>query len=204
MRSELYLLTLLVPALLAACAGPPPPAPVREGAACLARLDAAGVGYAPAAVPASIDACTVDTPVRVSAAGVRWNQPGLVSCGFALDLDAFIREDVQPLALAEFGQSVRQLDHFGTYACRRENGNGRHWSVHGSGRAIDLAGFVLADGTRIRVERDWSGSGAKSRFLHDVARRACARFSLVLTPQSDREHHNHIHIDEGPWKLCGA
>jgi hypothetical protein len=204
MRSELYLLTLLVPALLAACAGPPPPTPVREGAACLARLDQAGVRYAPAAVPASIAACTVDTPVRVSATGIPWNQPGVVSCGFALDLDAFIREDVQPLALAEFGQGVRELRHFGTYACRRETGNSRRWSVHGTGRAIDLAGFVLADGTEIRVERDWYGGGAKSRFLHAVAQRACARFHLVLTPHYDRDHRNHIHIDEGPWKLCGA
>jgi hypothetical protein len=201
MRSELYRLTLLLPVLLAACAGPPP---AREGEACLARLDAAGVDYALAAMPASIEACTVETPVRVSAAGVPWNQPGVVSCGFALDLDAFIREDVEPLALAEFGQTVRELEHFGTYACRRETGNHhRRWSVHGSGRAMDLAGFVLADGTTIRVERDWRGHGAKSRFLHAVAERACARFHLVLTPQSDRDHRNHIHIDDGPWKLCG-
>jgi hypothetical protein len=141
--------------------------------------------------------------VRVSATGIAWNQPGVVSCAFALDLDRFIRDDVQDLALAQLGQRVRQLDHFGTYACRRETGGSR-WSAHATGRAIDLAGVELADGTRISVERDWHGGGAKSRFLHALARRACRRFSVVLTPDSDRDHRNHIHLDDGPWKHCGA
>ena len=176
-------------------ATPPPASP---------ELDTAGVSYALAAVPASIDACAVEMPVRVSATGIAWNRPGVVSCAFALELDAFIRDEVQPLALARFGQRVRQLRHFGTYACRRETGNGGRWSVHASGRAIDLAGFELADGTRITVERDWRGHGAKSRFLHALARRACGRFSVVLTPDSDRDHRTHIHLDEGPWRLCGA
>jgi hypothetical protein len=198
-------LALLLPALLAACAAPPPPLPAQEGGArCLARLDQAGVSYVITPSPTSTGACAVDTPVRVSAAGITWNRPGVVSCAFALELDAFVREEVQPLALARFGQEVRRLRHFGTYACRREAGNGSRWSVHASGRAIDLAGFELADGTLITVERDWYGGDAKSSFLHTLARRACGRFSVVLTPDSDRDHRNHIHLDSGPWKLCGA
>lgn len=196
---------LLLPALLAACAEAPPAAPPRaDGQRCLARLDQAGVRYALAALPASTEACAVDAPVRVSAAGIDWSRPAVVSCAFALDLDAFIREDAAPLAAAEFGRNLRLLRHLGTYACRRESGNGARWSEHAAGRAIDIAGFELADGTVISVERDWHGTGAKSRFLHVLARRACRRFSVVLTPDSDRDHRDHIHLDSGKWQHCGA
>ena len=169
---------------------------------CLAALDRAGVAYSVAPVAASVDACSVETPVRVTAAGIAWNQPGVVSCGFALELDAFTREELAPAARASFGQDLRLIRHFGTYACRRENGGDGHWSQHAKGRAIDIAGFDLADGTTILVERDWRGNDAKSAFLHDVVRRACRRFGVVLTPDSDKYHYNHIHIDSGPWKLC--
>ncbi len=169
---------------------------------CLAHLDEAGVRYSVAAVPASVDACSVVTPVLVTQAGIAWNQPGVVSCGFALALDAFAREEVTPSALAHFARDVRLIRHFGTYACRREYGGEGRWSQHAAGRAIDIAGFELSDGTSILVERDWRGAGTKSAFLHDIARRACRRFSVVLTPDSDAYHYNHIHIDTGPWKLC--
>ena len=204
MRRSLWSLSLLAPVLLAGCAGHAPPRTAGEDwQRCLARLDRAGISYTPAAVPAAADACTVEAPVRVSAAGIPWNRPGVVSCGFALQLDAFAREDVVPLAEAQFGQGVRQLRHLGTYSCRRENGS-RRWSEHAAGRAIDIAGIELADGTLISVEHDWRGAGAKSRFLHALARRACGRFSVVLTPDSNRDHRDHIHLDNGPWKLCGA
>jgi len=169
---------------------------------CLAELDRADVRYSPAPVATSIDACSVATPVRVTAAGIAWNQPGVVSCGFALALDAFAREEVNPAARAYFGRDVRLIRQFGTYACRRETGGEGRWSLHAAGRAIDIAGFELTDGTTILVERDWRGAGAKSAFLHDIVHRACRRFGVVLTPDSDRDHYNHIHIDSGPWKLC--
>lgn len=187
--------------LLAACAASPPP-PTAGGEACLAQLDRSAVSFAIVAQPVSRSACVVATPVQVSAAGIAWNQPGVVSCSFALKLDAFAEEDVQAAARRHLGTSVRLIRHFGTYACRREP-DGR-WSQHAHGNAIDIAGFELADGRVILVQRDWRRRDAAGSFLHEVARRACARFSVVLTPDSDRDHYNHIHIDAGPYKLCGA
>ncbi|HYC13481.1 MAG TPA: extensin family protein, partial [Stellaceae bacterium] len=34
------------------------------------------------------------------------------------------------------------------------------------------------------------------------ASRACDYFSVVLSPDSDRYHYNHLHFDIGPWRLC--
>jgi len=188
-------------AALAACVAraPPPPA----GARCLATLDARGVRWEPAAPGASLAAgCAVDTPVRVSAAAVAWNQPGIVACRFALTLESFTEGVVDPLALEIFGEPVRTIRHFGTYACRATHA-GRE-SLHASGEAIDIAGFELADGRVISVERDWRRRDSRGAFLHAVARAACRSFSVVLTPDSDADHFNHIHLDAGPYRLCGS
>jgi len=187
--------------LLAACARS---AAAPDAAQCFASLDRLGLRYTPAPAPPGPTACAIRDPVEVSAAGVAWSPAGLVSCGFARQLDAFARQDVQAAALAHFGQRVRLMRQIGAYSCRRETGGKHRWSQHARGNALDVAGFELADGTAIIVEQDWRRSGPKRDFLRDVARRACKRFSVVLTPNSNREHRDHIHIDSGPYKLCGA
>lgn len=189
--------------MLASCAprvAPPPAAD--SGLQCLAALDRLGVAYEPAAVHASLAQCAVENPVRVSAAAIPWNQSGIVACGFALTLDQFARDDVTPIARSLFGEGVAEMRNLGTYACRTTRGG--HESLHAEGKAIDIASFILEDGSVISVERDWRNNDAKGRFLHAVVRAACNRFSLVLTPDSDRDHQNHLHLDSGPYRLCGV
>jgi hypothetical protein len=199
-----HLLCLVLAAGLDACAARLPPVAGPEAAQCLAHLDAAGVRYERVDVPVETASCAIDTPVRVTLAAVAWNQPGLVSCAFAARLDAFTRDVVEPAARARFGEGVRRIRHLGTYSCRRENGGNGRWSQHAKGNAIDIAGFELESGTVVLVASDWRGSGPKRVFLHDIAHAACHRFSAVLTPDNDREHHDHIHLDAGPHRICGA
>lgn len=187
--------------LLAGCAQS---AASPDAAQCLASLDRLGLRYTPARPPPGPAACTLRDPVEVSAAGIAWSPPGMVSCAFARQLDAFARQDVQAAALAHLGQRVRLLHQIGDYSCRRETGGKHRWSQHARGNALDVAGFELADGTMVIVEQDWRRSGPKRDFLRDVARRACKRFSVVLTPNSNREHRDHIHVDSGPYKYCGT
>lgn len=202
------LVAMAILALLAACAGRTPTPSASPGqhqpAQCLARLDQLGVRYAPGGMPASGNsACAVENPVAVSAATIAWNPPGLVSCSFALALESFARDIVLPTALRHFGKRVVAMQHLGAYSCRREAATGR-WSQHAAGTAIDIAGFALEDGTVVSVEREWRKPGPKRDFLRDVAHQACGRFGLVLTPDSDAEHYNHIHLDLGPYRRCGA
>ena len=196
---HLWIVLLLL--ALAGCGGG---STVPRSAECLDNLDHAGIDYATAAIDASSSACLVDNPVRIRKAEIAWNPPGLVSCGFALRLDTFTREVAEPLAERYFGAPIRSMRQFGTYSCRRETGNKDRMSEHAVGLAIDVAGFELADGTFISVEKDWRRAGPKREFLHALAQAACQRFSVVLTPDSNREHYNHIHIDAGPYRLCGA
>ena len=67
-----------------------------------------------------------------------------------------------------------------------------------------MSAFELVDGTMIRVRQDWNGIGRRSRFLRNVAREACDLFHVVLTPSHDNAHHDHLHFDTGPWRLCAT
>ena len=144
------------------------------------------------------------TPVLVSAAPAALDLPTLMSCAIADRLARFDEAVVQPAARRLLGAPVIRIEHFGTFACRMESDGRRRLSEHASGKAIDVAGFVLADGRRIRVVDDRRRRDQRGAFLRDVARRACGYFSVVLTPGSDAAHRSHVHLDIGPYRLCGA
>ena len=197
------LANLLLLLLLGACGGGPESSEL-SGRACLARLDERQVDYRPLdKIDAAQSWCQVDTAVRVKRTTAGLDKPATMSCALAARLDQFEREVVQPLAREELGRRVVRINHLGSFSCRTRNGGGR-LSQHALGRAIDIAGFRLADGSTIGVARDWPGSGANRRFLRHLARRACQYFSVVLTPDSDAFHYNHIHLDIGPDRLCSV
>lgn len=209
---------------VAACSSAPPrppapaPAPLvlDPDAACLQELAALGVSFQPVASFGDADqGCGVSNAVKVSGTGVAWNRPGVLSCPMARTLARYQAEVIQPLAQNHFHQPVTKILHAGTYDCRvKRNGStataaalggsrGGRLSEHSKGMAIDLMGFELADGTTISVKRDWRAGSEKTSFLKDLARTSCRSFNVVLTPNHDRFHQDHLHLDIGPHTLCG-
>jgi hypothetical protein len=189
---------------LAGCGGAPTPSGL-SGRACLSRLNAEAVSYKQVDSPDASDSrCRVDTAVRVSRIEAALSRPTTMSCAMASRLEEFEREAIQPLAKSELGKRVTSIDHFGSFACRANTSRPSRLSEHARGRAIDIAGFRLSDGSRVSVERDWSDSGPKGTFLHRLASKACRYFSVVLTPQSNADHYNHFHFDIGPDRFCGT
>ncbi|HKF71789.1 MAG TPA: extensin family protein [Stellaceae bacterium] len=198
--------------LIAGCASPrpaspaqaPAPGPALAGEQCLSDLGARGVNYRLAAIPVTTGPCSVENPVQVTSAAVPWNQPAVMTCGLADRVDRFLVEAAEPLARRYLATDIVRLDHFGAYSCRPVMGQAGRWSEHAAGRAIDVSGFLMKDGERVSVEHDWRTGGPKSEFLHALAKRACDYFNLVLTPDSDKGHYNHLHLDIGHWRLCQA
>ncbi|MED5546517.1 MAG: extensin family protein [Pseudomonadota bacterium] len=138
----------------------------------LASVSALGFGLRPSTAQAT---CAVD------AAFARW-----------------LRHGIEPAARAHLGQGVDRIEHMGTYNCRRIGGGEEgNWSEHATGNAIDIAGFVLEDGTRVTVLDDWEEeSGGKAAFLHAVRDAACGPFATVLSPDYNAAHANHLHLDQ--------
>ena len=157
-----------------------------------------------AAIPVGIGPCEVESPVQVTRAAVAWNQPAVMSCGLADRFDRFVVEAAEPLARRYLSTDIVRLDHLGAYSCRRIEDMAGRWSEHAAGRAIDVSGFLMKSGEHVTVKNDWAPPGPKRDFLHALAKRACDYFNVVLTPDSDKFHYNHLHLDIDRWRLCQA
>jgi hypothetical protein len=97
--------------------------------------------------------------------------------------------------------SLKGVSHLGIYNYRKIAGSA-NLSRHSHALAIDLSGFTLANGTKITVEHDWK-SGANSKILHDIRNMLCKHFDVVLSPDYNKAHYNHFHIDLNPKNRDG-
>ncbi|MBI3439331.1 MAG: extensin family protein [Proteobacteria bacterium] len=129
--------------------------------------------------------------------------PIQTSCALAAGLALWRRNVVEPAAQRRFGQPLASINPLGAYACRRIAGrrDGR-WSEHAHANAIDVGGFTLADGRTITVLQSWHTPALESAFLHDVRNGGCRIFQGVLSPDYNRAHANHLHLDMGAYKVC--
>lgn len=171
-------------------------------AGCEAEISALGAVVEPWAAPTG-GACRVERPLVLVASRIAPDRPLATSCAMAR---AWLRfePEVQAIARRELGLEVARMVHMGSHACRRMTGNAGRASLHATARALDLAGFELADGTRVTIAEHWSERGPRGRFLRAVAKAACRHFAMVLTPRSDRLHRDHLHLDIGPFSGCDA
>jgi hypothetical protein len=122
--------------------------------------------------------------------------PATLACPIVSALDRWVSEGVQPAALRWFGAPVSEIKQISAYSCRSMVGAGTSKiSEHAYGNALDIAGFILADGRKVTVKDGWRGSPEEQGFLHDVQLAACNSFSTVLAPGYNIYHYDHIHVD---------
>jgi hypothetical protein len=148
--------------------------------------------------------------VKRGASGLRFAPPARVNCAFALRLARFERV-VQEEARQILGSPVQSIVQLGTYNCRRMAAYPDMVSEHSFANAIDVATFVLRNGRKVVVERDWVRAEkpavtASARFLRRLTRRLYDEnvFTVVLTPSFDRHHKNHLHLDGAPYTMDGT
>lgn len=173
---------------------------------CYAILRDAGVPAAavpPRSVRGSI--CGYRDGVAFGA-GSRFEPDRLVTaCPVAAALWKWQRDTLDPTAMRKFGRPLARIEHYGSFECRRvgHRPTGR-MSEHATADAVDISGFVLADGTRISVRQGWKGDSPQREFLRDARDGACALFATTLTPDYDAAHFDHFHLDQAPRGKFGA
>ncbi|MEM6373290.1 MAG: extensin family protein [Pseudomonadota bacterium] len=145
-------------------------------------------------VPGRINGCGVQEAVRLrSVSGITLSQAAVIDCATAKALKSWTEQGAKP-ALRGTGGGLASFRVAAHDACRtRNNQPGARISEHGRGKAIDISGFVMRDGTTLTVLNDWnSRNGAALKSMH---RAACGPFGTVLGPNSDRFHRDHFHFD---------
>ncbi len=211
-----WLLALLpVVALLGACSegarGPrrtvqhfTPRPEVRQ---CLSRLGATRASFTP--LPDRYFGAGCSTLGTVRLASLRSDDGALgltnlgpVTCPLANTFAAWARFGVDRAAQQILGSELVRIETMGSYNCRTVAGTER-LSAHATASAIDVSGFVLADGRRISVLGDWSeGSSAERQFLRVIHTSACKRFGTVLGPDYNAAHQNHLHVELSGSSFC--
>ena len=182
----------------------PPSADQRQ---CLARLGAAGAGFTP--LPDQYFGAGCSTVGTVRLASVRSDTAilgltnlGPVACPLASIFAAWARYGADRAARQILGSPLVRIETMGSYSCRNVAGSGR-LSAHALAQAIDVSGFVLADGRRVTVLGQWwAGSESERSFLHTVHASACKRFGTVLGPDYNGAHRDHLHLEFTGGSFC--
>lgn len=119
------------------------------------------------------------------------------TCAIAAGMELWLERAVRPAAEDLLGSPLARIEHLGAYSCRRLYGRGEGpWSEHATGNAIDIAGFVLADGRRISILKNWNGTDAEAEFLRRAHGEGCKVFGTVLGPDYNAAHRDHFHLDQ--------
>lgn len=183
---------------------PRPLAQAQPPLQCYAALRLAGASFRPLPDSALENGCGMTGAVQLLDIGTPVTNLGAMTCGLAERFTLWVRDAVQPAARGAFGVGVAKIESFGTYSCRPLNNQaGARLSEHGHANAVDIAAFILRDGRRISVAADWNGADERARrFLRAVHDEGCRRFSVVLGPDANAFHRDHLHFDMGRGPYC--
>lgn len=170
---------------------------------CQSVLATSGFRYQPLEDRVTGYSCGFHNAVRIERTSADVGEPFSLSCRAAVSLALWERHVLQPQAQAMFNQPVIRLEHYGSYSCRNVYGRPQATrSRHATAEALDVAGFILEDGTRIRVLKDWPAERLEAQFLREVRDGACSFFDGVLSPDYNDAHRDHFHLDRGTFNVC--
>ena len=155
------------------------------GENCLKELEQTEAVFKPLGNQGT-DTCPVKNAVRISKfRDTTLSSSVILSCPTAVDTANWLEEI-----------EAKHITHMGTLNCRERRGSGL-MSEHSFGVAIDVSAI---DGAV--VSKHWNDKGSKGEKLREAASAACKYFSNVLTPETNRLHHDHFHLDSGVSFNC--
>lgn len=175
-----------------------------DPAECRRVLREGGVRHQNLPDRTSGDFCEVRDALRITGGTTRLAPAGpAMTCRVALAFAIWDRQVLQPAARETLGARPTAVEHYGTYACRRQYGaaTGRV-SEHATANAFDVAGVRLSGGRQVTVASDYRDEGEEGAFLRRLRRGGCAVYRVVLGPDYNAAHRDHFHFDQGSFRAC--
>jgi hypothetical protein len=166
-----------------------------EAQQCLANLGATHANFTPLPDRYFGAGCSTLNAVQLSSLRSDSKSLGLsnigpVSCPLANTFAAWARFGADRAARQILGSPLVRIETMGSYSCRNVAGTARR-SAHATANAIDVSGFVLADGRRITVLNDWYGGTEAER-----------QFLRVVHESANAAHRDHLHVEPGGRSYC--
>ncbi|MEP1231640.1 MAG: extensin family protein [Litorimonas sp.] len=148
--------------------------------------------------------CGWDVARNVSQSANIKLSPDAVNMQCPLSVASYLwMREIDKIAKKDLGSSISEVIHYGTYSCRKQNGNtSGQWSEHAFANAWDVAGFKLKNGSVITVKNGWDDDSAEAQFLRRTRDTACKIFNVTLSPDFNAAHADHFHLDMGPTRTC--
>jgi hypothetical protein len=181
---------------------------------CATRMKGLDVRFVAEAPIGTSNGCGAAAPLTVDRiAGVALNPPGQFTCDMVEALHAWVGSSLLPAARQNLKKELVRINNASAYVCRRRN-NSRSGklSEHAKANALDIATLAFSDGSTTSIKGDWSGLkqivglSAQGKFLRQIRRDACIRFTTVLGPGSDPFHGDHFHVDvarrKSGFRIC--
>jgi hypothetical protein len=127
--------------------------------------------------PVRHETCGAPAPVLLRRVGsgansVEINPPVVLNCAMVARLHAWVQKTLQPVARETLGSPITRLRNVSGYACRARNGHQLgtdKLSEHALANAIDIPGFITADGRTIDVAQAWGPTLRDQREAEKVA-----------------------------------
>jgi hypothetical protein len=181
--------------------------PNAETRQCLAQLGSTRANFTP--LPDQYYGAGCSTVGTVKLASLKSDRQDLalsnlgpVTCPLAETFASWVRFGVDRAAQQILGSALVRIETMGSYSCRNVAGTGRR-SGHATASAIDVSGFVLADGRRVTLLQGWvQGTAAERKFLQTIHSSACKRFGMVLGPAYNAAHRDHLHLELSGRGMC--
>ena len=158
------------------------------GKECLEKLNQAGVKYTSLGDDIGNKECPIYNQVKITS--FKNSSPSskiILTCSSAIKLSNWLEET-----------KIKSFSHMGTLNCRKRRLSGIQ-SEHSYGIAIDISKIDEAV-----IKRDWGKNTSSGLKLANAAEVACKHFSNILTPDSNKLHHDHFHLDNGLGIGCGT
>lgn len=173
-----------------------------DEALCRTKLREAGVEFTVLGADGAETRCPLEETLQLKRSLTPFNAAPLrMTCHQMAALHIWERNVLRPQAEKIFGSPLRQIETYGSFSCRNIAGT-RTRSQHSYANAIDVSGFVLEDGTHIRVRDHWRERSKAGRYLTRVHKQACRLFSTTLGPDYNAAHADHFHLDMGSTETC--
>lgn len=177
-------------------------AAARDPEVCRKVLNDAGLTFNE--VPADADgACGATDAIQLHDRVSLLSPPApVMTCSATLAYAFWERHTVQPAAETFLGSKIRRVDHFAT-SCESVYSRPGARASEGSGAyGADIDGFQPSKGLYIAVGGDFRRKDKRGRFLRAIRDGGCQWFHGVLSPDYNRAHRDHFHLDFGPYRIC--